>query len=153
PVYTDILRELSTLGAEWVQLDEPCLVQDLDHASRDALRRTYARLSKDIPALKIMLTTYFGAIGDNLETVLALPVAGLHVDLVCGSDQLNAILMRAPKELVLSLGVVDGRNVWRSNLSALLERLAPAVAKLGSDRVQIAPSCSLLHVPIDLELE
>jgi 5-methyltetrahydropteroyltriglutamate--homocysteine methyltransferase len=153
PVYVDVLRELAARGAEWVQLDEPCLVLDLDDASRDALRRTYLQLAKDVPGLKIMLTTYFGAIGDNLETALALPVAGLHVDLVRRPDQLNAIVTGARKDLVVSLGVVDGRNVWRSNLPALLDRLVPVIARLGNDRVQIAPSCSLLHVPIDLELE
>jgi 5-methyltetrahydropteroyltriglutamate--homocysteine methyltransferase len=153
PVYVDVLRELAARGAEWVQLDEPCLVLDLDDAARDALRRTYARLAKDVPGLKIMLTSYFGEIGDNLETALALPIAGLHVDLVRAPGQLSAIVAQARKELVVSFGIVDGRNVWRSNLAALLDRLAPAVAKLGNDRVQIAPSCSLLHVPIDLELE
>ena len=153
PVYVDVLRELVTRGAEWVQLDEPCLVLDLDDVSRDALRQTYARLAKDVPGLKIMLTTYFGAIGDNLETALALPVAGLHVDLVRTPDQLSRIFAGAREDLVVSLGVIDGRNVWRSNLPALLDRLEPAIEKLGKDRVQIAPSCSLLHVPIDLELE
>ena len=153
PVYVDVLRELTARGAEWVQLDEPCLVLDLDDASRDAMRQTYACFAKDVPGLKIMVATYFGAIGDNLETALALPVAGLHVDLVRAPDQLSAIVAGARKDLVISLGVVDGRNVWRSNLSALLDRLEPVIAKLGKARVQIAPSCSMLHVPIDLELE
>src|SRR5438874_684948 len=153
PVYVDVLRELASRGAEWVQLDEPCLVMDVDEASRAAVRRAYAHFAKVVPALKIMLATYFGAIGDNLETTLALPVAGLHVDLVRAPDQLDAIVATARRDLVVSLGVVDGRNVWRSNLPALLDQLTPMVQKLGRDRVQIAPSCSLLHVPIDIELE
>ncbi|OSI72166.1 5-methyltetrahydropteroyltriglutamate--homocysteine S-methyltransferase [Bradyrhizobium canariense] len=153
PVYVDVLRELASRGAEWVQLDEPCLVMDVDEGSRAAVRRAYAHFAKAVPALKIMLATYFGAVGDNLETVLALPVAGLHVDLVRAPDQFDAIVARARRDLVVSLGVVDGRNVWRSNLPALLDQLAPMVKKLGRDRVQIAPSCSLLHVPTDIELE
>ncbi|OSI65765.1 5-methyltetrahydropteroyltriglutamate--homocysteine S-methyltransferase [Bradyrhizobium canariense] len=153
PVYIDVLRELASRGAEWVQLDEPCLVMDVDEASRAAVRRAYAHFVNAVPALKIMLATYFGGVGDNLDTVLALPVAGLHVDLVRAPDQLDAIVARARRDLVVSLGVVDGRNVWRSNLPALLDRLVPMVKKLGRDRVQIAPSCSLLHVPTDIELE
>jgi 5-methyltetrahydropteroyltriglutamate--homocysteine methyltransferase len=153
PVYIEVLRELASRGAEWVQLDEPCLVLDLDETSRSALRRAYGRFALEVPGIKIMLASYFGAIGDNLETALALPVAGLHVDLVRAPEQLDQIASRVRKDLVLSLGVVDGRNVWRSNLPALLERLEPAVARLGKDRVQLAPSCSMLHVPIDLDLE
>jgi 5-methyltetrahydropteroyltriglutamate--homocysteine methyltransferase len=152
-VYVDVLRELAVRGAEWVQLDEPCLVLDLDDKARDALRCAYARFARDVPDIKIMVATYFGAIGDNLETALALPVEGLHVDLVRAPEQLAQIVAGARKDLVVSLGVIDGRNVWRSDLSGLLDRLEPALAKLGKQRVQIAPSCSLLHVPIDLELE
>jgi 5-methyltetrahydropteroyltriglutamate--homocysteine methyltransferase len=153
PVYVEVLRALAERGAEWVQIDEPCLVLDLDEATRAALRRAYAAFAEAVPGLKIMLATYFGGLGDNLQTALALPVAGLHVDLVRAPDQLDAILAGARKDLVLSLGMIDGRNIWRANLPALLERLAPAVAALGKERVQIAPSCSLLHVPIDLDLE
>jgi len=153
PVYIQALQELAVRGADWVQIDEPCLVLDLDEASRNALRRTYARIALEVPKLKIMVASYFGAIGDNLETALALPVAGLHVDMVRAPDQLNQIVAGARKDLIVSLGIVDGRNVWRSNLSALIDRFEPAVAKLGKNRVQIAASCSMLHVPIDLELE
>ncbi|HUN95212.1 MAG TPA: 5-methyltetrahydropteroyltriglutamate--homocysteine S-methyltransferase [Bradyrhizobium sp.] len=153
PVYVEVLSELARRGAEWVQLDEPCLVLDLDDATRDALRRTYNRFANGVPGTKIMLATYFGTIGDNLETALSLPVAGLHVDLVRAPEQLNRVMAGARKDLVISLGIIDGRNVWRSNLSAELDRLASVITKLGNHRVQIAPSCSLLHVPIDLELE
>jgi len=153
PVYVEVLQELAKRGAEWVQLDEPCLVLDLNDTARQALQRAYSAFAKAVPSLKIMLTTYFGEIGDNLETASALPVAGLHVDLVRAPDQLRDIVSRARKDLVVSLGVIDGRNVWRANLAASLERLKPAIADLGPGRVQIAPSCSLLHVPIDLEQE
>lgn len=153
PVYVEVLQELAKRGAEWVQFDEPCLVLDLDESTQAALRRAYSVFADKAPSLKIMLTTYFGEIGGNLDTALALPVAGLHVDLVRAPGQLSDIISRAPRNLVLSLGVIDGRNVWRANLSAMLERLDPVITNRGPEQVQIAPSCSLLHVPIDLDLE
>jgi 5-methyltetrahydropteroyltriglutamate--homocysteine methyltransferase len=153
PVYIEVLRELSHRGADWVQIDEPCLVLDLDDVTRNALKHAYASIGANVPNLKIMLATYFGEIGDNLETALALPVAGLHIDLKRGPDQLTQVASRIRPDLVLSLGVVDGRNVWRTDLSGTLDRITPVVKQLGTDRVQIAASCSLLHVPIDLELE
>jgi 5-methyltetrahydropteroyltriglutamate--homocysteine methyltransferase len=153
PVYAEILRELAAGGAEWVQLDEPCLVLDLDAAARDALRRTYATFADALPDLKIMLTSYFGGLGDNLNTVMALPVAGLHLDLVRAPNQVDDVLKKAPKGLVLSLGSIDGRNIWRANLPELLDRLEPVVAMRDAGQIQIAPSCSLLHVPIDLDQE
>jgi 5-methyltetrahydropteroyltriglutamate--homocysteine methyltransferase len=153
PVYVDVLRELTMRGAEWIQLDEPCLVLDLDAASLEALRRTYTCFAKEVPGLKVMLATYFGAVGDNLEAALTLPIAGLHVDMVRAPEQLDALVEKARNDLVISLGVIDGRNVWRSNLATHIEQLEPVVAKLGKERVQISPSCSMLHVPIDLELE
>ena len=111
PVYIDVLRRLAANGAEWVQLDEPCLVLDLEDATRDALRQTYATFAHALPKLKIMLATYFGGLGDNLDTALSLPVAGLHIDLVRAPGQLDNVLARAPQGLVLSLGVIDGRLV------------------------------------------
>lgn len=153
PVYTDMLRRLVANGAEWVQMDEPCLVLDLDEATRDALRRAYAAFARALPHLKIMLTTYFGALDDNLDTALSLPVAGLHLDLARAPEQLETVAVRAPRGLVLSLGAIDGRNIWRANLPGLVERLKAIVSRRGTDHIQIAPSCSLLHVPIDLELE
>jgi len=147
-LYSVILGHLAQAGAEWVQIDEPVLVLDLDDKQRRALTRAYARLSRSGP--KLMLTTYFGGLGDNLSFAAALPVAGLHVDLVRAPGQLDALLKATPKTLLLSLGVIDGRNVWRADLDTLLDRLAPvAVAR---DLI-LAPSCSLLHVPVDLALE
>ena len=102
---------------------------------------------RPLPRLKILLATYFGGLGDNLDTALSLPVAGLHVDLVRAPEQLDAVLAKALQDRVLSLGVVDGRNVWRADLPALLDRSEPRSPQRGADRVQIAPSCSLLHVP------
>jgi len=153
PVYIEMLRQLAAEGAEWVQLDEPCLALDLDAAARDALRQTYAAFSQALPGLKIMLTSYFGGLGDNLNTAMSLPVAGIHVDLVRAPNQLSDVLKKAPKGLVLSLGIIDGRNIWRANLPKLLDRLEPVVARRGASEIQLAPSCSLLHVPVDLDQE
>ncbi len=152
PVYAKVLAELSAAGADWVQIDEPCLVLDLSAEEQAALDHAYRALHELIPNLKIMLATYFGEIGDNLPTALALPVAGLHVDLVRAPQQIEALL-KVSSDLTLSLGVIDGRNIWRADLAAILKRIEPLVQHFGADRLQIAPSCSLLHVPIDLELE
>jgi len=152
PVYIDVLRELVKAGAEWVQIDEPCLVLDLDVTAQQALRHAYTEIARAVPQLKIMLATYFGGLGANRDTALALPVAGLHLDLVRAPEQFDS-LANFPGDRVLSLGIIDGRNIWRADLSPILERLEPIIATLGANRVQLAPSCSLLHVPIDLALE
>ena len=151
PVYVELLRKLQDAGADWVQIDEPALVLDLDDRQRAAFTTAYQHLVDKLTGLKLMLATYFGALGDNLATALALPVAGLHVDLVRAPEQLDAVLAGAREDLLLSLGVIDGRNIWKADLTALLDRLEP-VAK-ARRKLQIAPSCSLLHTPIDLALE
>jgi 5-methyltetrahydropteroyltriglutamate--homocysteine methyltransferase len=153
PVYIEVLKRLAAEGAEWVQIDEPCLVLDLDTAARDALGNAYATIAREVPDIKVMLNTYFGALGDNFDTAMALPVAGLHLDLIRAPEQLEAAIKKAKSDLVFSLGVIDGRNVWRANLPAILDRIEPVVAARGNDKVEISPSCSLLHVPIDLDAE
>ncbi len=152
PVYIEVLRELVARGAEWVQIDEPCLVLDLDQAAQEALGRAYSEIAKAVPQIKIMLASYFGALSSNRDTAFALPVAGLHLDLVRAPEQLSD-LSALPRDRVISFGVIDGRNIWRADLSRVIDRLEPVIAELGRDRVQIAPSCSLLHVPINLGLE
>jgi 5-methyltetrahydropteroyltriglutamate--homocysteine methyltransferase len=152
PVYIEVLRELAHRGAEWVQIDEPCLVLDLDIVAQQALHYAYAEIAGAVPQLKIMLATYFGGLGGNRDTALALPVAGMHLDLVRAPEQIDG-LADFPADRVLSLGIIDGRNIWRADLSRILASIEPVVEKLGRHRVQIAPSCSLLHVPIDLTLE
>ncbi|HSX55681.1 MAG TPA: 5-methyltetrahydropteroyltriglutamate--homocysteine S-methyltransferase [Sphingomonas sp.] len=147
-LYGVILNHLAHAGAEWVQIDEPILVTDLSEQQRRAFTRAYARLARSTP--QIMLTTYFGGLGDNLGLATALPVAGLHVDLVRAPEQLDAVLKAVPKSLALSLGVIDGRNIWRADLATLLDRIEPLAAE--RDLI-LAPSCSLLHVPVDLGLE
>src|SRR6059036_3626627 len=153
PVYAEVLSRLAAAGATWVQLDEPALVLDRTPEERSAFRTAYRVLSEQAPGLKLLLTTYFDGLRDNLDTALELPVAGLHVDLVRAPAQLDALLGRWPAGRVLSLGVVDGRNIWKADLAAALATLERASARLGAERVWVAPSCSLLHVPVDLELE
>ena len=152
-VYAAVLGRLAAAGATWVQLDEPALVLDRTPEERSAFRTAYRVLSEQAPGLKLLLTTYFDGLRDNLDTALELPVAGLHVDLVRAPAQLDALLGRWPAGRVLSLGVVDGRNIWKADLAAALATLERASARLGVERVWVAPSCSLLHVPVDLELE
>ncbi|HEY3454348.1 MAG TPA: 5-methyltetrahydropteroyltriglutamate--homocysteine S-methyltransferase [Bryobacteraceae bacterium] len=153
PVYEDVLRRLSDAGANWVQIDEPCLVLDLSEPARAAFAGTYSRLSAAAPRIKILIATYFDSLHSNLPTALALPVAGLHLDLVRAPGQLDAALAQAPSHLTLSLGVIDGRNIWKADLSHALSLVEQAVLALGSGRVFVAPSCSLLHVPVDLDAE
>ncbi len=150
PVYVDLLAQLAAAGADWVQIDEPALVLDISDAAREAYRAAYAELAK-VEGIKLMLATYFGALGDNLDTALALPVAGLHVDLVRAPEQLDAVLAGARGDLLLSLGIIDGRNIWKADLTGLLNRYEPISKQRRA--IQIAPSCSLLHTPIDLALE
>ncbi|MBB2200946.1 5-methyltetrahydropteroyltriglutamate--homocysteine S-methyltransferase [Gluconacetobacter tumulisoli] len=151
PVYAELLTALRDAGAGWVQIDEPCLVLDLSDAARAAFARAYDVLTAGVPGLRVMLATYFGALDDNLATALALPVHGLHLDLVRAPDQLDAVLATARPDLVLSLGVIDGRNIWKADLNAILDRIAPVAAS--GRAIQLAPSCALLHAPIDLERE
>ena len=151
PVYKDMLERLARAGASWVQVDEPVLVTDLTDAARQGLKHAYAHLAST--GVKIMLTTYFGDLGDNLDLALKLPVSGLHVDLVRGTRQGAEILRKKPSDTVFSLGLVDGRNIWRADLQQLVDTARPFVDAFGSDRVIVAPSCSLLHCPEDLSAE
>jgi len=152
-VYGDVLESLAAAGAKWVQLDEPCLALDRSDAERTAYRRAYQALAARAGKLRLLVATYFAGLGENLDTALALPVDGLHVDLVRAPGQLDPLLAKWPKGRVLSAGVIDGRNVWHADLAkarALLDRAAKTV---GTNQLWVAPSCSLLHAPIDLDLE
>ncbi|MDY4282833.1 5-methyltetrahydropteroyltriglutamate--homocysteine S-methyltransferase [Xanthomonas sp. LF06-19] len=152
PVYAELLQRLHAAGAGWVQLDEPALVLDLDDAARAAYERAYAFLAQ-APRPKLLLTSYFGELGDNLELAMALPVDGIHVDLVRGVAQLDAVLQALPAGRVLSAGLVNGRNVWRTPLDNALTLARYAAGHVGRERLWLAPSCSLLHVPVDLQQE
>jgi 5-methyltetrahydropteroyltriglutamate--homocysteine methyltransferase len=153
PVYAEAIQQLAAAGAAWVQIDEPCLALDRTTSEREAFRKAYGVLAEKTGGAKLLLATYFAGLAENLATALALPTHGLHVDLVRAPEQLDALLEAWPKGRVLSLGVVNGRNIWRTDLDAALKPLERAVAKIGSDALWVAPSCSLLHVPLDLDLE
>ncbi|MEO0075437.1 MAG: 5-methyltetrahydropteroyltriglutamate--homocysteine S-methyltransferase [candidate division WOR-3 bacterium] len=154
PVYIQILQKLQTQGAVWVQIDEPYLAMDLSEKERQLFTQVYAEIKKQVPDLKIILASYFDCYGDNLSTALQLPVDVLHLDLVRCPSQLDDILSHAQfHSQTLSLGVVDGRNIWKNDFKQSLQLIQKAIDKIGSDRVWIAPSCSLLHSPYDLNFE
>jgi 5-methyltetrahydropteroyltriglutamate--homocysteine methyltransferase len=152
-VYGHVLNELASAGATWVQIDEPYLGLDLTAPYRQLFSRVYEDLAARAPGIRLLVTTYFSELGENLDLALRLPVAGLHLDLVRAPGQLSRALEQAPVGLLLSLGVVDGRNVLRTDLDRALEMIRMAVDRLGPERIQIAPSCSLMHVPLDLDEE
>jgi 5-methyltetrahydropteroyltriglutamate--homocysteine methyltransferase len=149
-VYWALLGELTALGVEWVQLDEPILSLDLPDDWRRAYVTAYGELAGAGP--RILLTTYFGDVSEHLAMLRDLPVAGVHLDLVRAPQQLASFLGEWPQDKTLSLGVVDGRNLWRTDLAAALKTLHAANAALG-ERLWISTSCSLLHVPTDLSYE
>ena len=153
PAYAELVTTLRDAGATAFQLDEPLLVTDVPEAAMAAYPLVYAALRDAAGDAEVTLATYFGPLGDNTAVATALPVDVLHVDLVRGAGQLDAVLDSRPEELALSLGVVDGRNLWRTDLGPRIAQVQEVVDAIGSDRVQIAPSCSLLHLPVDLSQE
>lgn len=153
PVYLEILKSLQSHGAEYIQIDEPFLVLDLTDKAKEVYIAVYTKIQKELPNLKIILTTYFEGLEDNLPLALSLPVDTLHVDLVRKPEQLENILATIPENLKLSLGVVDGRNIWKNDFESSLQFIRKAKEQLGEERILIAPSSSLLHVPYDLDLE
>ncbi|MGK3136349.1 5-methyltetrahydropteroyltriglutamate--homocysteine S-methyltransferase [Pantoea trifolii] len=148
PVYQQVLAELKKRGIEWVQIDEPALALELPQAWRDAFKPAYDALQGES---KLLLTTYFDSIGQNLDVIKVLPVQGLHVDLVHGKDDIQQLNQQIPADWLLSVGVINGRNVWRADLSSWFERLQPLVGQ--RQQLWIGSSCSLLHSPIDLSVE
>ncbi|MDM0104990.1 5-methyltetrahydropteroyltriglutamate--homocysteine S-methyltransferase [Variovorax sp. J22R24] len=150
PVYEQVLARLKSLGVEWVQIDEPILGLDLPDAWRNAFERSYWQLARSAP--KLLLATYFSPLAENLRLACQLPVAGLHVDAVRAPEELTGVADWLPAHKALSVGIVDGRNIWRTDPAAALERLQP-VADKHKGELWIAPSCSLLHVPFSLASE
>ena len=148
PVYQQVLAELAKRGIEWVQIDEPALALELPQTWRDAFQPVYDALQGHS---KLLLTTYFDSIGQNIDVIRKLPVQGLHVDLVHGRDDIQQLNQQLPASWLLSLGVINGRNVWRADLSRWFSRLQPLITQ--REQVWIGSSCSLLHSPIDLGVE
>lgn len=153
PVYIEILKKLKSYGAEWVQLDEPFLALDLTQKEKDAYTYAYKEIRKATAGLNLMVATYFESLHENTPLALSLPINALHIDLVRAPQQLDKVLSLIPDNLILSLGVVDGRNIWKNDYVRSVGYIKNVIAAIGSDRVMIAPSCSLLHTPFDLDLE
>ncbi|UOX34636.1 5-methyltetrahydropteroyltriglutamate--homocysteine S-methyltransferase [Flavobacterium sediminilitoris] len=155
PVYFEILKKLEDENVEWIQFDEPFLALNLTNIERAALIHTYKEINNRFPNIKIILANYFDCFGDNLETALSLPVHTLHLDLVRCPLQLDDILKSTfiSSNTFLSLGVVDGRNIWKNDFQKTLSLIKKASNLLGKERLLIAPSCSLIHCPCDLDLE
>jgi len=149
-VYVELLEALAAQGVEWVQIDEPILVTELDADWQHAFNLAYHQLKSS--RVKLLLATYFGQLADNQYLAANLPVAGLHVDAINARHEILPLIGMLPSHKVLSIGVVNGRNIWKTDLTATLDWLEPLAQRLG-ERLWIAPSCSLLHVPVDLDSE
>ncbi|MCA8102541.1 5-methyltetrahydropteroyltriglutamate--homocysteine S-methyltransferase [Burkholderia contaminans] len=150
PVYGALLDTLTAQGVEWVQIDEPILVTELDAEWQQAFKTAYAAL--ETRRIKVLLATYFGQLQGNLALASSLSVDGLHVDAINARDEVAALVRDLPAGRVLSVGAINGRNIWKTDLNATLDWLEPLAKQLG-DRLWLAPSCSLLHVPVDLASE
>lgn len=150
PVYAELLETLAAEGIEWVQIDEPILVTELDAAWQEAFNTAYQHLQTS--RVKLLLATYFGQLAENRQLAAKLPVAGLHVDAINGRSDVEPLIDMLPAGKVLSLGVINGRNIWKTDLNAVLDWVEPLAQRL-DERLWLAPSCSLLHVPVDLDSE
>ena len=149
-VYAQLFQKLEQSGIEWVQIDEPILVMELSQEWQHALRKAYYQLQAT--SLNLLLATYFGEIQENLQLVCELPVNGLHIDAINGKNEVAKVIDWLPSHKVLSLGIINGRNIWKTDLNATLNWLKPIYSRL-QERLWLAPSCSLLHVPVDLNSE
>lgn len=152
PPYIELLKKLEASGAKYIQLDEPFLALDISDAAKNAFTVAYERIKKEVKA-KIIIATYFEGLRDNTSLALRLPCDTIHVDLVRAPSQLDEILSEIPSDKCLSLGIVDGRNIWKNDIAESLAIVKKAIETLGENRVVISTSCSLLHVPYDLESE
>jgi 5-methyltetrahydropteroyltriglutamate--homocysteine methyltransferase len=153
PVYAQILGKLEQMGVDCVQLDEPYLSLDLNDGSRQAFTKAYEVLANGTDDLDLLLATYFESLGGNTELACNLPVDALHIDLVEAPGQLQKVLNALSDDTKLSLGLIDGRNIWKTDLEEAQHLIDQAEQALGSDRLLLAPSSSLLHCPVDLDQE
>ena len=153
PIYIEVIKQLTSEGAEYIQIDEPFLVLDLTVEQKQTIEFFYKHIQSLFPNLKIILATYFGELGDNTSLAVSLPIEVLHIDLVRGENALEKILDEAPSYLKLSLGIVDGRNIWKNDYQKSLALIDQAIAKRGKEKIWISTSCSLLHSPFDLDGE
>lgn len=150
PVYAQLLRELAAEGVDWIQIDEPILAVDAGDAWTNAFADVYKELANT--GVRIIIGTYFASVAEHVKLLSSLPVHGVHIDCVRAPEQLAVFAEQFPTSKVLSVGLVDGRNVWRANLNKIIDTLEPVKAKF-QNNLWIAPSCSLLHSPQDLAVE
>lgn len=153
PLYIEILKKLADAGAKEVQIDEPALVLDLPENVQAAFQTAYSKIAAAEGLPKLVLTTYFGDVRPNLAAIKNLPVSGFHFDFVRNPEQLDEVVSVLGDEKTLSVGIVDGRNIWKNNFSESIEFVKKAIAKVGAERVTVATSSSLLHTPVDLTNE
>ncbi len=151
-VYCDIISELAPL-CPWIQIDEPILCTDIPDEARQAFTFAYSKFKAVANSSRLLLTTYFGDLGDNLELAMSLPVDGIHVDLVRGPNQLEDVLSKLPSHFALSLGLVDGRNIWKTDLEAAATKLNIVRQRVKENKIMVGSSCSLLHSPVDINAE
>ena len=152
-VYAEIVVRLQAVGVQWLEFDEPILALDLSADWQAAFLPAYRRLRESAPDLKTILATYFGELRENLPLATNLPVDVLHVDLTRAGAELNKVLANLPVSMGLSLGTVDGRNIWRNNFDLSLQQIDQVKRVLSFERILLGPSCSLLHSPVTLRRE
>ncbi len=154
PVYVEVIKRLEPLGVEWIQFDEPFLGLDLSDKEKDAYKEVYLILKSTFPKIKIMIATYFEGVTDNISLIADdLLINALHIDLVRNPEQLEPVLNKLPNRIQLSLGIVDGRNIWKNEYQKSLQFIYNTIKSREKNTTLIAPSCSLLHSPCDLDLE
>lgn len=153
PVYQQVLQQLESMGCKWIQIDEPMLASDLQPQVAELFQMAYHVLSAQLNSMSVMLATYFGEITHNLGIINQLPVDALHVDLVSAPSQLEELLHSLNSQIILSLGIIDGRNIWKNDFEQSVKSIKRSIEIRGKEKIMLAPSCSLLHVPYDLELE
>ncbi|MGY3803902.1 5-methyltetrahydropteroyltriglutamate--homocysteine S-methyltransferase [Pigmentibacter ruber] len=153
PIYEQLLIALAQIGVEWVQIDEPCLCYDADPTKMKYFEKAYQKLNSLKLKPKLMLTTYFASVEKHIDLFSQLNFDGIHLDLIRAENQLEQALTKISPNTTLSLGLIDGRNIWKGNLNHAYSLLNYTVSKRNSNNVIIAPSCSLLHSPINLNYE
>ncbi|WP_341655539.1 5-methyltetrahydropteroyltriglutamate--homocysteine S-methyltransferase [Blattabacterium cuenoti] len=155
PVYINIIQKLKNKGVHWIQLDEPILVLDMSEKEKEVFKYAYGEISKFCYGINIILTSYFDGMSENISLFQEISVQSLHIDLVEDSSQLEKLLSFFSKEskTILSLGLINGRNIWKNNYANSIQKIEKSIKFIGEDRIMIAPNCSLLHVPIDIEYE
>ncbi|WGL59183.1 5-methyltetrahydropteroyltriglutamate--homocysteine S-methyltransferase [Pigmentibacter sp. JX0631] len=153
PIYEELFSALTQIGVDWIQIDEPCLSCDLDYTKLQYFEKAYHKLTAIISRPKIMLTTYFSSVEVHFDLFAKINLDGIHLDLIRAEEQLELALTKIPTNVILSLGIIDGRNIWKGNLNHAYSILTYVITKRNSQNIILAPSCSLLHSPINLNYE